>query len=91
MNIKQRDDVKILIDLAKRLRDYLEVLAHAAGIVISPTDITRLHAYLFLEDKNELITQFDKDDIESLGLVKFDILGLTTLTIIDEALKMISQ
>ena len=44
-----------------------------------------------LEDKSELITQFDKDDIESLGLVKFDILGLTTLTIMDEALKMISN
>ena len=44
-----------------------------------------------LEDKDELITQFDKDDIESLGLVKFDILGLTTLTIMDEALRMISS
>jgi DNA polymerase-3 subunit alpha len=43
-----------------------------------------------LEDKDELITQFDKDDIESIGLVKFDILGLTTLTIIDEAIKLIN-
>jgi DNA polymerase-3 subunit alpha len=44
-----------------------------------------------LEDKDELITQFDKDDIESIGLVKFDILGLTTLTIIDEAIKLINK
>ena len=44
-----------------------------------------------LEDKDELITQFDKDDIESLGLVKFDILGLTTLTVIDDTLKLIKK
>ena len=64
---------------------------HAAGIVISPTDITDYMPIYSLEDKDELITQFDKDDIESLGLVKFDILGLTTLTIMDEALGMISS
>ena len=64
---------------------------HAAGIVISPTDITDYMPIYSLEDKDELITQFDKDDIETLGLVKFDILGLTTLTIMDEALRMISS
>ena len=89
---KTRDDVKVLIDLAKKIEGLPRGAGtHAAGIVISPTDITDFMPIYSLEDKNELITQFDKDDIESLGLVKFDILGLTTLTIIDEALKMISH
>ena len=89
---KTRDDVKVLIDLAKKIEGLPRGAGtHAAGIVISPTDITDFMPIYSLEDKNELITQFDKDDIESLGLVKFDILGLTTLTIIDEALKMITH
>ena len=89
---KTRDDVKVLIDLAKKIEGLPRGAGtHAAGIVISPTDITDFMPIYSLEDKNELITQFDKDDIESLGLVKFDILGLTTLTIIDETLKMISH
>ena len=89
---KTRDDVKLLIDLAKKIEGLPRGAGtHAAGIVISPTDITDFMPIYSLEDKNELITQFDKDDIESLGLVKFDILGLTTLTIMDEALRMISH
>ena len=74
------------------MKDCLEGAGtHAAGIVISPSDITDFMPIYSLEDKDELITQFDKDDIESLGLVKFDILGLTTLTVMDEALRMISS
>ena len=89
---KTRDDVKILIDLAKKIEGLPRGAGtHAAGIVISPSNITDFMPIYSLEDKDELITQFDKDDIESLGLVKFDILGLTTLTIMDEALRMISK
>ena len=89
---KTRDDVKLLIDLAKKIEGLPRGAGtHAAGIVISPSNITDFMPIYSLEDKNELITQFDKDDIESLGLVKFDILGLTTLTIMDEALRMISK
>ena len=89
---KTRDDVKILIDLAKKIEGLPRGAGtHAAGIVISPSNITDFMPIYSLEDKDELITQFDKDDIESLGLVKFDILGLTTLTIMDEALRMISN
>ena len=89
---KTRDDVKLLIDLAKKIEGLPRGAGtHAAGIVISPSNITDFMPIYSLEDKNELITQFDKDDIESLGLVKFDILGLTTLTIMDEALRMISN
>ena len=89
---KTREDVRLLIDLAKKIEGLPRGAGtHAAGIVISPSDITDFMPIYSLEDKNELITQFDKDDIESLGLVKFDILGLTTLTIMDEALRMISN
>ena len=89
---KTRDDVRLLIDLAKKIEGLPRGAGtHAAGIVISPSDITDFMPVYSLEDKDELITQFDKDDIESLGLVKFDILGLTTLTVMDEALRMISK
>ena len=89
---KTRDDIKTLIDLAKKIEGLPRGAGtHAAGIVISPSDITNFMPVYSLEDKDELITQFDKDDIETLGLVKFDILGLTTLTVIDEAMRMISQ
>ena len=89
---KTKDDVRTIIDLAKKIEGLPRgVGTHAAGIVISPSDITDYMPIYSLEDKNELITQFDKDDIESIGLVKFDILGLTTLTIMDEAIKLISK
>ena len=89
---KSKDDVKILIDLAKKIEGLPRGAGtHAAGIVIAPSDITDFMPVYSLEDKDELITQFDKDDIESLGLVKFDILGLTTLTVIDDTLKLIKK
>ncbi len=89
---KTRDDVKTIIDLAKKIEGLPRgVGTHAAGIVISPSSITDFMPVYSLEDKDELITQFDKDDIESIGLVKFDILGLTTLTIMDETIKLITK
>jgi DNA polymerase-3 subunit alpha len=87
---KTKDDVKTIIDFAQKIEGLPRgVGTHAAGIVISPSNITNFMPIYSLEDKNELITQFDKDDIESIGLVKFDILGLTTLTIMDQSVKLI--
>tara|TARA_R110001606_G_scaffold13274_3_gene57891 strand:+ start:1069 stop:4584 length:3516 start_codon:yes stop_codon:yes gene_type:complete len=60
---------------------------HAGGVVIAPgklTDFAPLHCD---EEGNNLVTQYDKDDVEAAGLVKFDFLGLKTLTIIDWAVK----
>ena len=89
---KTKDDVKTIIDFARKIEGLPRgVGTHAAGIVISPSNITNFMPIYSLEDKDELITQFDKDDIESIGLVKFDILGLTTLTIMDEAVKIIQM
>ena len=63
---------------------------HAGGVVIAPTKLTDF-APLYCDERGEgLVTQYDKDDVESVGLVKFDFLGLRTLTIIDWAVKMVN-
>ena len=63
---------------------------HAGGVVISPTKLTDFSPLLCEEDGTGLVTQYDKNDVESAGLVKFDFLGLRTLTIIDWALRIIN-
>ncbi len=64
---------------------------HAGGVVISPSDLTDFSALYCDENGEGLVTQFDKDDVETAGLVKFDFLGLRTLTIIDWAVEMVNQ
>ncbi|WP_129140213.1 DNA polymerase III subunit alpha [Modicisalibacter coralii] len=62
---------------------------HAGGVVIAPTKLTDFSPLLCEPDGSGLVVQFDKNDIEDAGLVKFDFLGLRTLTIIDWALEMV--
>ncbi|MCK0745399.1 DNA polymerase III subunit alpha [Chromohalobacter nigrandesensis] len=62
---------------------------HAGGVVIAPTKLTDFSPLLCEEDGSGLVVQYDKNDIEEAGLVKFDFLGLRTLTIIDWALEMV--
>ncbi|MGJ7459554.1 DNA polymerase III subunit alpha [Halomonas sp. MA07-2] len=64
---------------------------HAGGVVIAPTKLTDFSPLLCDEDGSGLVVQFDKNDIEEAGLVKFDFLGLRTLTIIDWALAMVDK
>lgn len=64
---------------------------HAGGVVIAPTKLTDFSPIYCDEEGGGLVTQFDKDDVEAAGLVKFDFLGLRTLTIIDWALKTINR
>ena len=64
---------------------------HAGGVVIAPTTLTDFAPLYCDETGAGLVTQFDKDDVEQAGLVKFDFLGLRTLTIIDWAVKMVNQ
>lgn len=88
---KNNEDVKILIDLAKKLEGTnRNVGKHAGGVVISPTKITDFCPLYCDENGNNPVTQFDKNDIEYIGLVKFDFLGLRTLTIISYAMEMIN-
>lgn len=85
------EEVKDLIDLAKSLEGVARNAGkHAGGVVISPSVLTDFTPLYCEEDGGSLVTQFDKDDVEAVGLVKFDFLGLRTLTIIDRAIKLIN-
>ncbi|WP_179999523.1 DNA polymerase III subunit alpha [Acinetobacter sp. YH12239] len=64
---------------------------HAGGVVIAPTKITDFSAVLCEEDGTGRVAQFDKDDVEAAGLVKFDFLGLRNLTVIEDAIQHINQ
>lgn len=64
---------------------------HAGGVVIAPSKLTDFAPLYCDETGRGLVTQFDKNDVEEAGLVKFDFLGLRTLTIIDWAVKMINR
>jgi DNA polymerase-3 subunit alpha len=64
---------------------------HAGGVVIAPTKLTDFSPVLCEEDGTGLVTQFDKNDVEEAGLVKFDFLGLRTLTIIDRAVSTVNE
>jgi len=85
------EDVKTLLDLARELEGLTRNAGkHAGGVVIAPEPLTEF-APLYSEGGNDgVVTQFDKDDVEAVGLVKFDFLGLRTLTIIDWAVKAIN-
>jgi DNA polymerase-3 subunit alpha len=83
--------VRQLIDTARRLEGVARNPGvHAAGVVISPKPLTDL-VPLFKTKNDEIVTAYDMKAIEKLGLLKMDFLGLTTLTILDDALKMIEQ
>jgi DNA polymerase-3 subunit alpha len=89
---EKEDEIRTLIDLALKLEGTTRnVGKHAGGVVIAPGKLTEF-APLYCEagEPEHLITQFDKDDVEAVGLVKFDFLGLRTLTIIDRAVKNIN-
>lgn len=90
---QQEEEVRTLIDLARKLEGITRnVGKHAGGIVIAPGKLTDfVPLYCEPNEAAHPVTQFDKDDVEAVGLVKFDFLGLKTLTIIDRALKVINQ
>ncbi|WP_409309613.1 DNA polymerase III subunit alpha [Pectobacterium sp. B1J-3] len=85
------EEVRALIDMARKLEGVTRNAGkHAGGVVISPTKITDFAPLYCDAEGNHPVTQFDKSDVEYAGLVKFDFLGLRTLTIIDWALEMIN-
>jgi len=88
---KEEEEITNLIDLAKSLEGLTRNAGmHAGGVVIAPSKLTEF-APLYADDKGgSVVTQFDKDDVEAAGLVKFDFLGLRTLTVIDRAVKLIN-
>ncbi|HET6630327.1 MAG TPA: DNA polymerase III subunit alpha [Woeseiaceae bacterium] len=88
-----RDDeeVRSIIDLARSLEGLVRNAGkHAGGVVIAPAPLTEFTPLYCEEGGAHVVTQLDKDDVEAAGLVKFDFLGLKTLTIIDWAVKIVN-
>ncbi|HNP34661.1 MAG TPA: DNA polymerase III subunit alpha [Woeseiaceae bacterium] len=89
---RDEEEVAALIDLAKSLEGLARNAGkHAGGVVIAPGDLSDFTPLYCEDGGSNLVTQLDKDDVEAVGLVKFDFLGLKTLTIIDQAVKNINE
>jgi DNA polymerase-3 subunit alpha len=85
--IKKEEEVKELFDLALKLEGLVRnVGMHAGGVLIAPGKISDYSPLYCQEGGEGMVSQFDKDDVESIGLIKFDFLGLRTLTILSIAL-----
>jgi DNA polymerase-3 subunit alpha len=87
------ESVSTLIDLSQDLEGLIRnVGTHAGGVVIAPSKISDFcPIYKGSEESDVVVSQFDKDDVEAVGLVKFDFLGLSNLTVIDKAIKIIAK
>jgi DNA polymerase III subunit alpha len=89
---QSEDEVRNLIDLARSLEGLTRNAGmHAGGVVIAPSMLTDFTPLYCDAAGGSVVTQFDKDDVEAAGLVKFDFLGLRTLTIIDRAARLINS
>jgi len=88
--LKEQDQrVADLLEVAGRLEGFARhASTHAAGVVISPQPLQEI-VPLYKSSKNEITTQYAMDDLEKIGLLKMDFLGLTTLTVLDDCLKLI--
>src|SRR5215212_8442374 len=83
---EKEDEVKELLELGEKLEGLVRnVGMHAGGVLIAPGRLTDFCPLYAAEGTNHVISQLDKDDVEKIGLVKFDFLGLTTLTVLDWA------
>ncbi|KRE98589.1 DNA polymerase III subunit alpha [Frateuria sp. Soil773] len=88
---EQDEEARSLIDLALKLENLTRNAGkHAGGVVIAPTPLTDFAPLYCEPGGGGVVTQYDKDDVEAVGLVKFDFLGLRTLTIIDWTVKAIN-
>lgn len=89
---EQEEDVHQLIDMARKLEGLTRNAGkHAGGVVIAPSKLTDFTPLYCEQDGGSVVSQFDKNDVEAVGLIKFDFLGLRTLTIIDWTLKNIQK
>ncbi|MFH1176115.1 MAG: DNA polymerase III subunit alpha, partial [Acidobacteriota bacterium] len=88
---QQQPEVARLIEIGKRLEGLARHCGlHAAGVVIAPRPVKEI-VPLYRTSRDEVVTQFDKDVIEKLGLLKMDFLGLRTLTVIDDCMRSIAS
>ncbi len=87
---KHNDRVRKLIDVSKKLEGLpRHTSIHAAGVIISPEDLTNLVPVQ--QNENMLVTQFTMSNLEEIGLLKMDFLGLRTLTVINDCIKIIEK
>ena len=90
--IMDDEEVQEIMNLSFKLEGGIRNIGkHAGGVVIAPGSLSDFSPIYFDSDTSSVLTQFDKDDVEKIGLVKFDFLGLRTLTIIDKAVKSIND
>ncbi len=90
--IHEEEGVGELLELGERLEDLTRNIGmHAGGVLIAPGKLTDFCPLYCAEGSESVVSQYDKDDVELAGLVKFDFLGLRTLTIIDWAVKYVNQ
>ncbi|MGH9736722.1 MAG: DNA polymerase III subunit alpha [Candidatus Acidiferrales bacterium] len=88
---KTDERVKELVEVALRLEGLARhASTHAAGVVISPRPLTEI-VPLYKSNKDEITTQYDMNALERIGLLKMDFLGLTTLTVVTDAVRMIKM
>jgi DNA polymerase III subunit alpha len=89
---ESEEGVLELLELAGRLEDLTRnVGMHAGGVLIAPGQLTDFCPLYCADSSTSVVSQFDKDDVESIGLVKFDFLGLRTLTILDWAMRHVTR
>ncbi len=89
---ESEEGVPELLELANRLEDLTRNIGmHAGGVVIAPGKLSDFCPIYCSDGASNVVSQFDKDDVEAIGLVKFDFLGLRTLTIIDWAVRYIQD
>jgi DNA polymerase-3 subunit alpha len=88
--LKHVPETKKLIDFALKLENNIRHTSmHAAGVVIAPKKLTEFMP--LYKTKDDIVTQFEKDEVEEIGLLKMDILGLKTLTIVENVLKEVKK
>ena len=88
---EQEEDVESILNLSLKLEGLVRNAGtHAGGVVIAPSELSNFMPLYKLDDEVGTVTQFDKDDAESIGLIKFDFLGLKTLTVIQKSIDIIN-
>ncbi|MFZ6750293.1 DNA polymerase III subunit alpha [Undibacterium sp. Ren11W] len=89
---ENEEEVKTLLDLAQQVEGITRNIGmHAGGVIIAPGKLTDFCPLYTQGGDSGVVSQYDKDDVEAVGLVKFDFLGLTTLTILDRAVRYIKM
>jgi len=90
--IEKEEEVRMLVELAQKLEGMTRNIGmHAGGVLIAPGKLTDFCPLYQQPGSDSAVSQYDKDDVEAVGLVKFDFLGLATLTILEIAREFIAR